>query len=414
MKNTRIRLRPCWSNPPGKCPSRVCRPVPIHLNRTALVSLCIALTAALLGIEPANAQDHDVMNMSVYRENLGCASAGQAILFAGGYESGGHYTDAVDQYDSSTGTWSQANLSLARQLLCGVSVGDLALFAGGWNSNMSGSLSRVDVYDSGTGAWSTAELSRARYSLAGTAVGSKAIFAGGNEAKVNSGSIPSDAVDIYDASTGAWSVASLSVKRRSLAAASVGGEAIFAGGRTKLGEQGSNAPTGRVDIYHEATGAWTTASLSEARYGLAATALGDLALFAGGWSGTGYSSAVDIYDSSTGQWTTASLSVPRAWLAGASVGPYAIFAGGEVGSTQFSDVVDIYDSRDGSWSTSTLAEARSSLCGLSGPTAAYFAGGRSVYPLTYSNVVDVYVPEPATLSLLALGGLAVIRRRGRK
>jgi hypothetical protein len=29
-----------------------------------------------------------------------------------------------------------------------------------------------------------------------------------------------------------------------------------------------------------------------------------------------------------------------------------------------------------------------------------------------SNVVDIYtVPEPATLSLLALGGLAILRRR---
>ena len=39
-----------------------------------------------------------------------------------------------------------------------------------------------------------------------------------------------DVVDLYNASTGAWSTARLSVARMSLAAASVGNVALFAGG----------------------------------------------------------------------------------------------------------------------------------------------------------------------------------------
>ena len=41
---------------------------------------------------------------------------------------------------------------------------------------------------------------------------------------------------------------------------------------------GSNA----VDLYNSATGAWSTAQLSVARSGLAATSVGNVAVFAGG------------------------------------------------------------------------------------------------------------------------------------
>jgi hypothetical protein len=40
------------------------------------------------------------------------------------------------------------------------------------------------------------------------------------------------------------------------------------------------------------------------------------------------SSAVDLYNRQTGQWTTAELSVARSFLAATSVGNVAIFAGG--------------------------------------------------------------------------------------
>jgi hypothetical protein len=41
-----------------------------------------------------------------------------------------------------------------------------------------------------------------------------------------------------------------------------------------------------VDVYNGATGAWTTAQLSVARTMLAAASVGNVALFAGGHSGT--------------------------------------------------------------------------------------------------------------------------------
>jgi hypothetical protein len=45
-----------------------------------------------------------------------------------------------------------------------------------------------------------------------------------------------------------------------------------------------------------------------------------------------YSKAVDLYNSATGSWTTAQLSVARCFLAATSVGNVAFFAGGYSGS----------------------------------------------------------------------------------
>ena len=40
-----------------------------------------------------------------------------------------------------------------------------------------------------------------------------------------------------------------------------------------------------VDLYNSASGTWSTAQLSVARYGLAATSVWNVAIFAGGWIG---------------------------------------------------------------------------------------------------------------------------------
>ena len=47
------------------------------------------------------------------------------------------------------------------------------------HSTAGGDSDVVDIYNSATGAWTTAQLSVARSQLAATSVGTKAIFAGG-------------------------------------------------------------------------------------------------------------------------------------------------------------------------------------------------------------------------------------------
>ena len=74
------------------------------------------------------------------------------------------------------------------------------------------------------------------------------------------------------------------------------------------------------------------AHLSKARMSFAATSVGNVALFAGGYDLSRGVDVVDLYNLSTDTWTTAQLSVGRYLLAATSVGNVALFAGGYGGA----------------------------------------------------------------------------------
>ncbi len=99
-----------------------------------------------------------------------------------------------------------------------------------------------------------------------------------------------------------------------------------------------NRNSNAVDLYNSASGTWSTAQLSVARFDLAVTSVGNLAIFAGGSvteDGLSSSNAVDLYNSTSGIWSTAQLSVARGYLAATSVGNVAFFAGGITGNCSF-------------------------------------------------------------------------------
>jgi hypothetical protein len=54
----------------------------------------------------------------------------------------------------------------------------------------------------------------------------------------------------------------------------------------------------------------------------------------------GYSNAVDLYNGASGTWSTAQLSVARYLLSATSVGNAAIFAGGSTGNCSFTLFVE--------------------------------------------------------------------------
>ena len=64
---------------------------------------------------------------------LRCGDFGAFRLIYHNFIAGGA-SDAVDVYNSTTGTWSTARLSVARHSLAATSVGNLSLFAGGEKS----------------------------------------------------------------------------------------------------------------------------------------------------------------------------------------------------------------------------------------------------------------------------------------
>jgi hypothetical protein len=98
----------------------------------------------------------------------------------------------------------------------------------------------------------------------------------------------SSAFDVARANEGTWSKAQLSVPRCCLAGTSAGTWAIFAGGNIAPPDCPGcmlNIPSNAVDMYNSATGVWMRSNLSQARGGLAATSVGNVAFFAGGFVG---------------------------------------------------------------------------------------------------------------------------------
>ncbi len=124
---------------------------------------------------------------------------------------------------------------------------------------------------------------------------------------------------MYNVAKGTWATAAMSVARTFFAATHVGNLAMFAGGATTTGsglKPNLNLSTlnlkpskiflhinpqhklqnhkpepkpgfaNTVDIFNVSSGLWTTAALSVARASLAATTVGNLAIFVGGDNGS--------------------------------------------------------------------------------------------------------------------------------
>lgn len=134
----------------------------------------------------------------------------------------------------------------------------------------------------------------------------------------------------------------LSVARGELAATTVGDYALFGGGAVGHESTGSSSdtPRGTVDAYNKMLTRSSAAKLTVERYGLAAASVGRYALFAGGEgnsANTWYcSQAADAYDQSLTRSTAPNLFPSSSQgsynLCGVSHGAYALFCGGD-GST---------------------------------------------------------------------------------
>ncbi len=135
-----------------------------------------------------------------------------------------NFSNAVDVYNSATGTWSTAQLSVARYYLAAASVGNVALFAGGVTG---GALLCRENVDEGLSIVLYVERFRMLH-CCGSASPETACFL----MRPTSAAFAFSTVDLYNSATGAWSTAQLSVARWALAAASVGNVALFAGGAT--------------------------------------------------------------------------------------------------------------------------------------------------------------------------------------
>ncbi|MEJ7588786.1 MAG: hypothetical protein WKI04_14615 [Ferruginibacter sp.] len=151
---------------------------------------------------------------------MAAAVGGNKVFFAGGdsywpRDSGPVvFSNVVDIYDISANTWTRAQLSEPRADIAAATAGNKVLFAGGYRN------SKVDIYDASSNSWTTALLSQPRIVSSTATLGNKVLFFTGDPNY--------NRMDIYDASANTWSTAELNKSLYSIPI--VAGNQVFIGG----------------------------------------------------------------------------------------------------------------------------------------------------------------------------------------
>ena len=175
----------------------------------------------------------------------------------------------------------------------------------------------------------------------------------------------------------------LSAERSYLAAASLPGYAIFAGG---------SPTTDAVDAYGQNLTKSTPSPLSTAREFLAGTAVGNYAIFAGG-SSNQYYAETDAYNLQLTKTTIDDLDMRGSNLCGVSNGSYAIFGPRATSGSMYNSTVDAY-------STTLVRTNAPSFNSTGGPVIDYagasingyavFAGGKYVNGNSFYKQLNAY------------------------
>lgn len=324
-------------------------------------------------------------------------TVGSRVLFAGGtipLRANRVGTGAISIFDADTGTWSMTSLTLAGTAGALV-VGNKALFSGARG---------VEVYDSGTDQWSSYPLSEPRSGGVVAVSGRFVLVAGGVVGTTAPDRQVSRTVDLLDLERGVQSVGSLDQARHQVAAASVGGKVIIAGGLDKA----ASYVTDTVDVYDYLSDRWSVTRLSRpGAYFRSAVVGGKAILFA---SGQAPFASVELYDSATDVITALSLSAARAEAGIGAVGPVAVVAGGYYSQTprEPSDLVDMYDLKTGESWVGRLSEPRSRSAVVTVGSKLLVAGGTAAGPgvgvnsLITSTAVDIYDAERREWTVTAL------------
>jgi N-acetylneuraminic acid mutarotase len=267
----------------------------------------------------------DLYKYPTWRLDMGIAAVNNKIFIAGGGFWGDDiYTNQVDIYNASDNSWSSAVLSEFRSATTGVSAGNKVLFAGGYSFNNGSNYwsNTVDIFDNEANKWTTATLSERRGYPSAVAAGDKIYFAGGQK---NDGQfVPSDRIDEYDILTNSWSTSTLQQPLHGVGAISAGDKVFFAGGQSTSGESGT------VEIRDVVTGT-TSFDCIIPRAGLSAVLKDDkIVFFTGSGSDPRNGTHFEIYNLTTHTWYTGLLgkSIERAAII--SVNNVIYVAGGFV------------------------------------------------------------------------------------
>ncbi len=216
----------------------------------------------------------------------------------------------------------------------------------------------------------------------------------------------------YNPGTDVWTVeASLDYERDGCRAVSLGDYVYVVGGH--------HEPSGEladVDRYDPITNSWTAMpSLSVARSNPgAATVDGKLYVMGGNYGG-GFLASMEIYDPVSNTWSTGpSMPTARQAFTTAVLGNRIYAIGGQDTSDAYCNIVEYFDVDAGQWFVDeAFPIAAASMSATVIDNQIYVFGGMVLSEGGNHTVDSVYVsvPEPATMSLLALGGVALLKRR---
>lgn len=201
-------------------------------------------------------------------------------------------------------------------------------------------------------------------------------------------------------SYGQWTNSNLSEPKYFMGATTLGNKAYFAGGYDLIKFMD------KVEVYDVSNDTWEVAGkLSKARQIIGGSAsCKSKIFFAGGYDETVSYDIVDIYDNLTKEWSVAHLSVDRFSLSAISHGDTVMFAGGVKwiqGSPVFKNTIDIYNTETGKWTVDHLSKSRMGIATSVVGDLAIFAGGMDSTFNTL-NRVDIYHFSTKTWSLASL------------
>lgn len=262
--------------------------------------------------------------LSSAKQQGAATTVGGYALFAGGANASGAAFSSVDAYDASLTRTTISPLGYARYALRATTVGSRAIFGGGNRGGSSGVYNDADMYDNSLTRVRSSRLFPTNfYRAAATTVGDRAIFGGGYSSYSRN--------EVY-AVTSSFTVSTLtdlSVARSWLTATTVGNYALFAGG-----DNDDNDGTKTVDAYNSSLTRVSVEDMTTARGIPIATTLGEFGIIMGNNAyPLGGREPLDIYDSSLVHTNKTNPSGDAgysyyAYMAATTLGDYAMFAGG--------------------------------------------------------------------------------------